>query len=74
MQVGARDLIRKMLITDPERRPSASDCLKHVWMEEVQLKREHALNDKRRAFLVVRRTACARTRRTSILPVVLICV
>ena len=46
-----------MLTTDPEMRPSATDCLKHVWMEEVQLKRENNFNDKRRAFLVVRRMA-----------------
>jgi serine/threonine protein kinase len=50
ISVGARDLIRHMLCTDPQKRPSASECLRHVWLQEVQIKREVTLNETHRAF------------------------
>lgn len=36
---SAKDLISKLLVLEPERRYSADDCLKHPWLEGVQISR-----------------------------------
>jgi len=53
---SAKHLIKKMLVVNPKRRLSPSQCLEHQWFtqEEKSLK-EHALHSHHRAFLLIRK-------------------
>ncbi|TGZ67723.1 hypothetical protein CRM22_004642 [Opisthorchis felineus] len=53
---GARDFIRMLLIKDPRKRMTASDCLQHSWIKrKKQLKRKGTVSKKRLKHFVYRR-------------------
>ncbi|XP_028400653.1 phosphorylase b kinase gamma catalytic chain, liver/testis isoform-like [Dendronephthya gigantea] len=58
---SAKDLISKLLVSEPEERYSADDCLKHPWLEGVQISRPVAFvgRTKLRGVLIAVRTCLA---------------
>ncbi|KER24261.1 hypothetical protein T265_08052 [Opisthorchis viverrini] len=53
---GARDFIRMLLIKDPRKRMTASECLQHSWIKrKKQLKRKGTVSKKRLKHFVYRR-------------------
>ncbi|CAB4032578.1 phosphorylase b kinase gamma catalytic chain, skeletal muscle heart isoform isoform X2 [Paramuricea clavata] len=58
---SAKDLISKLLVSDPEERLSAEDCLKHPWLEGVQITRPVAFvgRTKFRGVMIAVRTCLA---------------
>jgi len=52
---GAKDLISKMLVVDPSKRYSASQCLDHPWIKNAGDASAKKMHSSHRAFLLIRK-------------------
>jgi serine/threonine protein kinase len=52
---SAKDLVRKMLVVDPRKRLSATDCLKHEWIQNASRQETCNFGSQHKAFLLIRR-------------------
>mmetsp|Transcript_52818 Transcript_52818/g.85470 ORF Transcript_52818/g.85470 Transcript_52818/m.85470 type:complete len:665 (-) Transcript_52818:184-2178(-) len=51
----AKDLVRRMLVVNPQKRLTAQQCLQHPWIVNASLQEDKALGAQHKAFILIRR-------------------